>query len=69
MEKPAAIEILTIGYRAKCIEACGNLARNIVRETDNGGRPLTNLELCLFHTTERIDIAQRAGLKVHDSRK
>jgi hypothetical protein len=67
----AAIEILTCGYRAKCVgfAPCPNLARNIIREMDEGGRPLEQFEFCLRHTRLAVDEAKRNELKIIDSRK
>jgi hypothetical protein len=51
-ERPAALELITIGYRAPCSEHCGNLARILARKVDRQGRPLGQRELCLLHTVE-----------------
>jgi hypothetical protein len=67
--KPAALELLTIGYRARCCENCGNVARTIARTTDNQGRPLGQRELCLLHTVQAEKQAKAQGLTVRDSRK
>jgi hypothetical protein len=46
----ASVTIVTHGYRVRCTEPeCGNLARTILRYTDAGGRPLSNLERCNRH--------------------
>jgi hypothetical protein len=68
-DKPAALELLTIGYRARCSDKCGNMARTIARRVDNQGRPMGQRELCLLHTVETEKQAKAQGLKLHDLRK
>ena len=67
--QPAALELLTLGYRARCSEKCGDQARTIARTMDNQGRPLRQRELCLLHTVEAEKAARARGITIHDSRK
>jgi hypothetical protein len=69
-EAPKMLTILACGYRAKCVGGpCPNLARNIFRYADAGGRPILQSELCNHHSRLALNEAKRDGLRIIDERK
>jgi hypothetical protein len=69
-ETATSVVMVTLSYRARCAEAgCKNLARQLLRYADAGGRPISHPVLCHAHASSNVARDKAAGLKVYDDRE